>query len=223
MEYSNNPKANAEALKSHSFKTGWCYVEDIRRQSFLHPQVDRGLPFAISMALPLSRPIIDTLRDLPTLIYQDHYREVNRYLGHEALEITLRIQAAGFKALPAPVTVSVTSTKGHLSHKVAAAICGLGWIGKSSLLITPEHSARVRLVTVFTDLPLPEPGRMIAFQCGDCDKCIKACPAQAISHDPVAFKRQICYHYMMSLVKKGIVGEQICGLCVQACDGNAGN
>lgn len=220
MEFSDNYKNNALILQESTLKIGWCLVEDLRSKSFLHPQIDRKLPFAISIAYPLSKAVIDTVRELPTLIYQEHYRAVNRYLEALALELTRRIQIAGYQALPAPVTLSISPLKGHLSHKVAAVFSGLGWIGKSGLLVTPDLGARVRLVTVFTDLPLPDPKIPMGFGCGDCAKCIDICPVNAISHDPLAFRRDTCYKYILTLVKKGIVQEHICGQCVRVCDGN---
>jgi len=56
----------------------------------------------------------------------------------------------------------------------------LGWIGKSSLLITREYGPRVRLSTVLTDIPFQTRGLLEKNYCGTCKKCVEACPAGAI-------------------------------------------
>ena len=44
------------------------------------------------------------------------------------------------------------------SHKMAAHLAGLGWIGKSCLLVTPQYGPRVRWTTVLTDYPFSMAG-----------------------------------------------------------------
>ena len=63
---------------------------------------------------------------------------------------------------------------------------GLGELGRSGLLITPEHGSCVRLCKVFTDLPL-EPDKPIEFGvrdfCKRCSECSLACEANAIQSE----------------------------------------
>jgi len=154
LRFSDIPQDNENELGKYRLKTGWCRTDDLKTHSYLHPDFDRDLPFAISILYPLSNEIIDTIEDKPTKVYQHHYRTVNQYLDREALDMSLAIEQAGFRALPVPVTVSVDPFHGHLSNRMVGMLSGLGWIGKSALLVTPEYGARVRLVTVLTDLPL---------------------------------------------------------------------
>ena len=65
--------------------------------------------------------------------------------------------------------------RGEVSHKAAAKTAGLGWIGKSTLLVTPELGPRVCLATVLTDMPLPV-GEPMMNRCSKCSLCVKACP-----------------------------------------------
>lgn len=64
-------------------------------------------------------------------------------------------------------------------QKLAAHLAGLGWIGKSCLLITPEHSPHVRWVTVLTDPPLLPTGTPMEQKCGACTACVDICPQHA--------------------------------------------
>lgn len=219
MKPSPDGNENAVEIRKSGLKVGWCRVDDLKRYSYLHPHFDRGLPTAISMALPLGDEIIDSIDELPNLIYQRHYRTVNHRLEAEALELAGAIQSGGYRALPVPVTISVDPYNGHLSHRMAGMLSGLGWIGKSSLLVTPENCARVRLVTVLTDLPLPGVPEPMPNRCGECRHCIEICPVGAIGEDPRDINRELCYNYLKSLIRRGIVEELICGLCIKVCDG----
>lgn len=68
-----------------------------------------------------------------------------------------------------------------LHFRIAAVICGMGEIGYSKLVLTPEFGPRQRFAFILTDAPLePDP----LFKGGLCDRCmlcVKECPAGAIS------------------------------------------
>ena len=219
MKFSADPAENAFSLKRDDLQVGWCMVSDLKKESFLHGDLDHGLPFAVSLAFPLLNSVIDSIIEKPNKIYQQHYRSVNNFLNQEALTLSSQIQKSGFDACPVPVSVSVEPLRGHLSHRMAAMLSGLGWIGRSSLLITPEYFARVRLVTILTDLPLPQPEKLLENRCGDCRKCRDICPVKAIQDDAHDIKREVCFKYLDSLLDRGIVEEHICGLCVKVCQG----
>jgi epoxyqueuosine reductase len=68
---------------------------------------------------------------------------------------------------------------GEISHKAVAKAAGLGWIGKSTLLVSPNLGPRLFLVTVLTDMPLSA-GRPMRNQCRSCKLCILACPRGAL-------------------------------------------
>jgi epoxyqueuosine reductase len=60
---------------------------------------------------------------------------------------------------------------------------GLGHLGRHGRLITWEYGPLVRIMKIFTDLPLPQspqaPGGIIEF-CETCKKCAKHCPSRAL-------------------------------------------
>ncbi|MCL1950929.1 MAG: tRNA epoxyqueuosine(34) reductase QueG [Turicibacter sp.] len=68
---------------------------------------------------------------------------------------------------------------GELIDVAVAQRAGLGFIGKNGLLITPEFGSYVYLGEILTDLEL-EPDAPLEMGCGDCVKCIKACPTDAL-------------------------------------------
>ena len=69
--------------------------------------------------------------------------------------------------------------KGVLSHKAVAKTAGLGWVGKSMLLITSNFGPRVCLITILTNISLM-PNQPEKNKCGDCKECIKSCPLNAL-------------------------------------------
>ena len=66
--------------------------------------------------------------------------------------------------------------------RIAAFIAGLGEIGYSKMLLTPEFGPRQRIAAVLTDMPLePDPIYESSKLCDRCMSCVKDCPTQAIS------------------------------------------
>jgi len=177
--------------------------------------------FIISFGLLLSQAVLDTITDGPNLLYLHHYRQLNYRLDMMAYRIAHDIEARGYKALPFPASqiVDWQHQKGHISHKRAGEISGIGWIGRNNLLIHPVYGAQVRYNTVLTNMPLT-PDTPISFSCGTCRACIEVCPAGAIKEEPVSFDHHGCYAMLDQFKKKRNMGHHICGICIKACRGS---
>jgi epoxyqueuosine reductase len=214
-------KLKAFALEQGIDLFGVADVTPIRDAFCIEPsQSVAGLLRGVSMALRLSDAVMDNLVDRPTLLYKHHYREANELLDAVALRVAGRIQEWGGRALaiPASQIVDWRRQKAHLSHKKVAVLAGLGWLGRSNLLVTPQYGARVRLVTVLTDIPL-KLDRPLDLDCGECRACLDVCPAGAIGETQAAFDHQACFEQVRHFAKKENVGYYICGVCVKACGG----
>ena len=73
--------------------------------------------------------------------------------------------------------------RGAISAKHSAVAAGLGWIGKNTLLVTPEYGNMVWLSSVLIDTEL-EPDPMLS-EClckDDCSLCIVNCPVNALGN-----------------------------------------
>jgi len=160
------------------------------------------------------------IQDRPTRLYFHHYRQLNFFLDRAAFLLSSYIQESGFQALPIPASqiIDWDRQKAHLSHKKVGYLAGLGFIGRSNLLVNPELGARFRLVTVLTDMPL-EADKPLEGDCGTCMKCLEPCPAQAIAEKKEEFDHRACFEKLKEFKKSGIVGQHICGVCVKACPG----
>ncbi len=180
------------------------------------------LPFAVSFGIVLSRGILETLSDGPTQLYLHHYRQLNYRLDMISYFLGRSIEREGFRAVPfaASQVVDWQRQRGHINHKKVGVMAGLGWIGRNNLLVHPVFGARVRYNTVITDMPL-EVNAGIDEDCGDCARCVEACPAGAIRMEPSRFDHQGCYDMLNRFRKERNIGHHICGVCVKACRGKS--
>ena len=183
--------------------------------------------FGISMAVRLSGGIIDVITDGPTREYSDYCRALNEKLNMLAAGVVEWIARRGHaaRAIPASQSVDAERLLGNISHKAVAITAGLGWQGKSLLLVTPSFGPRVRLATVLTDLPL-EPGSPVRNRCGTCRNCTKACPARAIRNVSTTqhYERRedavdlaACHAKLLAFKERPEIGYTFCGVCIAAC------
>ncbi len=184
----------------------------------LSPQTVRCLDKGISMAVRLSDAVIEDIVDRPTRLYLHHYRQANYFLDRTAFAVAQFIQGLGGRALPigASQTIDWEKQRGHLSHREVAIRAGMGWLGRNNLLVTPKWGARVRLVTILTDLTL-RLDQPLDEDCGDCRLCLSVCPCRAIAGSPDNFDQQKCFQQLREFKNKLNLGHYICGLCVKAC------
>jgi epoxyqueuosine reductase len=107
----------------------------------------------------------------------------------------------------------------NLSYRHMAVEAGLGEIGVSNLLLTPEHGSRVRFVALITNAELTagQPTDMNLCQPKRCGyACVKSCPASALSEDGSGTDKAACLKTYLKLGLPGMSGVR-CGLCVARC------
>jgi epoxyqueuosine reductase QueG len=68
-----------------------------------------------------------------------------------------------------------------ISHKRLAQLAGLGNYGKNSLIINPEFGPWLRFAAIVTNAALTASTPFSLDLCEDCEECIKACPAGALT------------------------------------------
>jgi epoxyqueuosine reductase len=187
-----------------------------------------GYGRAISIGVRLADGVIDPIVDRPTPLYQQHYLKVNALLDDIAVRVSQHIQDAGAKALPIPASqvLDKTEWRSYISHKAVAIAAGLGWQGKSLLVVSPKCGPRLRLVTVLTDMPL-KPDQPLKNRCGKCTYCTEACPAEAIKNVNTTSHyndRNEALHFerCVSRVTENagslpFIESPICGVCIKVC------
>ncbi len=116
---------------------------------------------------------------------------------------------------------------GPVLERDLAALAGIGWHGKSTMLISQDLGAWFFLAEILTTLDLPpdEPARD---RCGSCTRCIAACPTGAIDA-PYHLDARRCISYLTIELKGSIpeelrplIGDRIygCDDCLTACPWN---
>jgi epoxyqueuosine reductase len=99
-----------------------------------------------------------------------------------------------------------------------AARAGLGWRGKHTLLLSRDAGSWFFLGEIYCDVPLPldAPEKE---HCGTCERCIEACPTQAI-RGPYQLDARRCISYLTIEHKSAIPEElrPLIGNRVYGCD-----
>ncbi len=182
---------------------------------------------AISIAVPLDMNAVAAMSGEPTPAYASDCRDINARLNAMTGAIVEHIKGLGYKALAVPASKKLVEggTEGSVSHKAIAVLAGLGWQGKSLLLVTSKYGPRVRLSSVLTDMPL-EFDSPVKNRCGNCTKCIEACPAGAIrnvntdfhySSREEALDLEKCHNNTLRYMEVPGVGYTFCGQCIPVC------
>ena len=86
-----------------------------------------------------------------------------------------------------------------------AKLSGLGWIGKNSLLINKDVGSYFFIAEIICDLEL-EYDSPVSDRCGNCSKCIDACPTNAITQAQVIDANK-CISYL-TIENKDTIPEE---------------
>lgn len=192
--------------------------------------VRHSMRFAVSIAVALDTSIIANIRAGPTQEYYSEYKRANNLLSDLGKYAASIIRDYGYRAVPKePTNVGIDpeTLSTALPHKTVATRAGLGWIGKSALLVTEEYGCAIRLTTVLTDAELETAIPVNSSRCGDCMVCVDLCPGHASSgrdwnvniHQDSFFDPFACSKAARKYdAKVGIdIDENICGICISVC------
>ncbi|MGF7186209.1 epoxyqueuosine reductase QueG [Desulfitispora alkaliphila] len=189
-----------------------------------------SFPYSISLGIPLTNHIVDQLprrsERSVALNYSHHGTDViNQRLDIVASVVSGFIQQQGHTVLPIPASKRIDDERicAAFSHKMGASLSGLGWIGKSCLLITPDSGPRVRWASILTDAPIEPTGQLMEEQCGDCSACVDICPMKTFTGKPfheeepreVRYDAKKCDKYFEKMKAKGQI--DVCGMCLYVC------
>jgi epoxyqueuosine reductase len=116
---------------------------------------------------------------------------------------------------------------GPVLERDHAGQAGIGWHGKSTMLVDPRLGTWFFLAEILTTLELP-PDDPQRDRCGKCERCMTACPTGAIT-SPHRLDARRCISYLTIELKGSIpldlrplIGDRIygCDECLDACPWN---
>lgn len=111
----------------------------------------------------------------------------------------------------------------RLVDRAAAVRAGIGWWGKSTMVLDPRHGPWLLLGSVVTDAAM-HPDAPMRRDCGTCDACLPACPTRAIVAPGVLDASRCLAHWLQTagVFPKNLrvpLGDRIygCDDCLDAC------
>lgn len=147
---------------------------------------------------------------------------------HQVLKDKLKEFAVRLSdSLQGQVRTRIFVDDGPMNDRAAAERAGVGWFGKNTNILTPSHGSWVLLGQVITDLDLV-PDEPLAKNCGDCVRCIEACPTGAIVA-PYAIDNRKCISFLTIELRgtiprelRPLVGDWVfgCDICQDVCPVN---
>ena len=118
-------------------------------------------------------------RDLPADLEPPRIAKYARGKDYHRVTLErLNLLADFLRQNGATVARTYTDT-GPVPERELAQRAGLGWIGKNTMLIQPQHGSFCFIGCVFTDLPLAIDPPFELDRCGTCTRCLDACPTGA--------------------------------------------
>lgn len=203
-------------------KCGFGDLHDIPERP--HPE----LSFSVTAILALSPDIIAEIGGGPTRAYHEEYERANEKLTAIGKAVVSFLKDRGFGAEllePSTGKFDIETLSVPFPHKTAAIRAGIGWIGKSDLLVTKEFGSAFRMCTILTDAELSAGEPVAESSCGGCTCCVDACPVGAPTgrewrrgssrEDLVDIFA--CYRRTREFARDSGWNHSICGICIEAC------
>ncbi|MFQ5821024.1 MAG: hypothetical protein ACE5I5_13610 [Candidatus Heimdallarchaeota archaeon] len=151
-------------------------------------------------------------------MYAAHGGLVSRHLDDIGFQLARFLEKEGYQTyhqMASAGGIDARYLMGLISLKHVAVGGGLGVIGLSSLLITPQYGPRVRLTAIITDAELESDEPLTQDICKDCSQpCITQCPADALT---VPKDNELMYDINKFACNQYLNTRPACAVCVKLC------
>jgi epoxyqueuosine reductase len=174
----------------------------------------------IVIGLPITLPVLETT---PSIFYRELYLTVNSLLDQYSYRLANFLNEKGHSSIFVPrdgyagVEALLKNPVAFFSHRHAAFLAGLGTFGVNNMLLTPQFGPRVRFGSIFTSAELPSASLMGEDLCTRCMRCVRMCPASALSgqnYPDALTEKKSCVAHSAELNRLGI---SPCGICIKVC------
>jgi epoxyqueuosine reductase len=202
---------------------GWMEREPEKRADpqILFPDAKSIVVVALNYFTPHEHEEGDATGKISRYAWGDDY--------HDVLKEKLRELLVFIKSLDETADGKICVDTAPMMDKAWAARAGLGWVGKHSNLITKEYGSWVFLGEIVLNLELDYDTETVADHCGNCTRCLDACPTGAIVA-PYLVDSRACLSYatielrspeLPSEITKDLSGWLYgCDVCQDVCPWN---
>lgn len=185
-------------------------------------------PSAITFAVEIPKDAVHASLKKPSEEIRSAYKMCNKKLNEIGEKVSKILIEEGYEAKYANPAqrLDPANLLGPVSQKAIALAAGLGWIGRSGLLITDKFGPRQRMAAVVTDMPVSRKAVPAENKCGDCTECVDKCALKILKTcDYEGFPAcrdevidwEKCGKYETRLIGDGSVPEKACGRCIAVC------
>lgn len=148
-------------------------------------------------------------------IYAEEYNAINNALNEICTKLASVLDGFALEAT-LEIDKEVHSVKEYysiakVSHRVAAEHAGLGYRGKSELIVTKQNGSAVRFTSFITPEVLDRDEKMEDL-CSDCTACLDSCNILKRKQQLRNYRQQC-----MRKIKALNLRYDVCGVCVKAC------
>ena len=200
------------------------YLAD-RAEAYRHPRhVLEGVRSLLVLAYPY--------RTAEPQASQPGRGRVSRYAWgvdyHDVVRERLRTLSDFFSARAPESRVRTVIDTAPLLEREFAALAGLGWIGKNTLLLNKQAGSWFFLAALLTDRVLDYDEPDAADHCGTCRACLDACPTDAFV-DAYVLDARRCISYLSIELREAVpvelregMGDWLfgCDVCQDVCPWN---
>lgn len=147
---------------------------------------------------------------------------------HDVIREKLNILSAKLKEQVPGIAIRGFVDSAPVLERAWATRAGLGWIGKNSMLISRKNGSYFFISELITDQVLEYDQPLGGNYCGDCSRCMDACPTGAITDLRVVDANK-CISYL-TIENKEAIPENFrgkydkwifgCDICQQVCPWN---
>ena len=208
------------------------WVEQGNHADMSYMERNRHLRLDPTQLVPGCRTLIVTAlnyypkQSLPKESYQIAYYAYGADY-HRVVKDKLHQLFAYIKSLAPEVQGRAFCDTAPLLERYWAVKAGLGFIGLNRTLIIPGKGSYFFLGVLALDIELQEEHREMPTSCGNCKRCLMACPTGALTMDSIDCRRCLSY---LTIEHRGAIsphfigklGSRIygCDTCQQACPHN---
>lgn len=198
------------AERSRAYQTPSSILPDVKSVIML------GFPYE-NLPAPESKPGFGTLSRYA--VGEDYHRVIRRRL--KELGRFLLAECPG-------TSVRGVVDTAPLLERDFGCLGGLGWIGKNTCLLHPDHGSYLFLAALLTSADLESDQPFGEDLCGSCSACLRACPTGALVAPRVLDARR-CLSYL-TIELRGFITEELrphvgdwffgCDICQEVCPWN---